>query len=161
MKLKIADFVKRSRSLIVGGFLIVSFIFLGTIGDVSAAAIAASINTPKLMATSASSLSQEVTGKVKEDIGTTQKKLGKVSAEVEGTVNQVKGRAKRDAGKTQAKLEDAQQSMKNRARKDLNTTQNTSDRASNRIAETADQVGDKVTETAEGTVDSIKNFFGQ
>jgi uncharacterized protein YjbJ (UPF0337 family) len=141
---------KRSVSLITKGFLLLALILPGAIWGMNAAAIAAPVQQPTLLATSASSLSKQAAGKAEKDLGTVQKNVGKVSGQVEGAAKQFSGRAKQDLGKTQSTLEDAGRKVKNRASNDANES---------KIA--VDNTGARIGNAAENAVDNVKGFFGK
>ena len=49
----------------------------------------------------------QVEGKVKQDIGTVQRNLGKATGQTEGALKQAKGKVKQDIGTTKNKLDNA------------------------------------------------------
>ena len=53
--------------------------------------------------------SAQIEGKVKRDIGTVERGVGKVTGQVEGAAKQVEGKVKGDIGRTQAAAEDVRE----------------------------------------------------
>jgi uncharacterized protein YjbJ (UPF0337 family) len=151
MKLNtISSVAKRSVLLITKGFLLLALVLPGAVWGINAAAIAAPIQQPTLIATSASSLSKQAAGKAEKDLGTVQKNVGKVSGQAAGAVKQASGRAKQDLGRTQSALEDSGRAAKNRASNDANET---------KIA--VDNAGARIGNAAENAVENVKDFFGK
>ena len=52
--------------------------------------------------------SDQLQGKVQQDIGTVKREVGKVAGQVEGATDQVKGRAKEDIGRIEAVADNAE-----------------------------------------------------
>lgn len=59
--------------------------------------------------------SDRIEGKVKSDIGTVERSVGKVSGQVEGVTKQVEGKVKSDIGRTQAATENARDNVEDAA----------------------------------------------
>lgn len=59
--------------------------------------------------------SDRIEGKVKSDIGTVERNVGKVTGQVEGAAKQVEGKVKSDIGRTQAATEDAREDAQDAA----------------------------------------------
>ena len=53
--------------------------------------------------------SAQIEGKVKSDIGTVERNVGKVTGQVEGAAKQIEGKVKSDIGRTQDATEDARE----------------------------------------------------
>lgn len=59
------------------------------------------------LAATVQGVSDRVEGKVKEDIGTVQRNVGKVTGQAEGALKQAQGKAQKDIGTVKNKLDNA------------------------------------------------------
>lgn len=74
--------------------------------DVNINANAATLTDLHIAAT-VQGVSDQVEGKVKEDIGTVQRNVGKVTGQAQGALKQAQGKAQKDIGTVKNKLDDA------------------------------------------------------
>lgn len=74
--------------------------------DVNIDANAATVTDLHVAAT-VQGVSDQVEGKAKEDIGTVQRNVGKVTGQAQGALKQAQGKAQKDIGTVKNKLDDA------------------------------------------------------
>jgi uncharacterized protein YjbJ (UPF0337 family) len=99
----------------------------------------------------------QVQGKVKQDIGTVQRKAGEITGQTEGALNQAKGKAQQDIGTVQRKAGE----MTGQAEGALNQAQGKAQQDIGEAKNRLENASDNAEEASENMLDSVKSLFGQ
>lgn len=99
----------------------------------------------------------QVQGKVKQDIGTVQRKAGEMTGQTEGALNQAKGKAQQDIGTVQQKAGEITGQAEGALNQAKGKAQQGVGEAKNRL----ENASDNAEEASENMLDSVKNLFGQ
>jgi uncharacterized protein YjbJ (UPF0337 family) len=146
MKFNLTNIIKHHLTAAIGSFLTFALVFQVAFYGAAGAANATTLNSPNILATSASSMSKQVEGKAEQAVGNAQQSLEEAATQVRGTGKEIKGKVKEDIGDIQSSAEDAKAGTQ---------------RGMNNIKSNAKQASAKAEEKTGNAIDAVKGFFGK